>query len=91
MKKLILTMMTMSILSTFCYAESCKGSPVKVEYKADEANCTYQTRTCCDNKQWSDWDADCDGGKQQSKFWVNKSRAGIRNREAMLNTMGRNT
>ena len=72
MKKLILTMMTMSILSTFCYAESCKGSGLEKEYKSDEGICTYQTRTCCTNGEWSDWgeecsSADCVSGQESTE------------------------
>ena len=59
MRKLILTMLIMSVLSAFCYAESCKGSQLKVEYKDDIPNCTFHKRTCCEDGTWSGWNMKC--------------------------------
>ena len=59
MRKVILSVAAVLLGITFVCAESCKDSPVKVEYKADEANCGYQKRTCCEDGEWSDWDKAC--------------------------------
>ena len=42
------------------YAESCSSSG-SVQYKYTASGCSYttQTRTCCSNGSWSDWDKDC--------------------------------
>ena len=66
MKKIVLTMFAVLFSVTLSCAESCKDSPVKVEYRADEGNCNYQTRTCCPDGTWSGWDEGC-GGKQECK------------------------
>ena len=59
MKKIMLAIALIILVSVFCYAESCKDSGLEKEYKSDEGNCTYQTRTCCTNGEWSDWGEDC--------------------------------
>ena len=59
MKKIMLAIALIILVSVFCYAESCKGSGLEKEYKSDEGNCTYQMRTCCDDGTWSGWDKDC--------------------------------
>ena len=59
MKKIMLAIALIILVSVFCYAESCKGSGLEKEYKSDEGNCTYQTRTCCENGEWSDWGEEC--------------------------------
>ena len=42
------------------YAESC-SSKGQVQYKYTASGCSYttQTRTCCSNGSWSDWDKSC--------------------------------
>ena len=59
MRKILLAMLAVLLGVTFTYGESCKKSPIKVEYKAAEDSCTYQTRTCCEDGNWSDWDGKC--------------------------------
>ena len=59
MKKIMLAIALIILVSVFCYAESCKDSGLEKEYKSDEGNCTYQTRTCCENGEWSDWGEEC--------------------------------
>ena len=62
MRKILLTMLAVAFGVTLTYAESCsKAGATEKKYTA-EGNCDYktQTRTCCDDKQWSDWDADCE-------------------------------
>lgn len=47
-------------LSVMGYAESCTSAG-QVQYKYTASGCSYttQTRTCCPDKTWSDWDGDC--------------------------------
>ena len=60
MKKIILMVIAVLTGITLSYAESCKDSAVKTEYKPDIENCKSQKRTCCEDGNWSDWDADCE-------------------------------
>ena len=67
MRKIILTMIAVLTGITLSYAESCKDSPVKVEYKDDIPNCTTHKRTCCDDGTWSDWDRECSVCSEEKK------------------------
>ena len=78
MKKIILTMAVL-LGVTLVNADSCKDSPVKKEYKANEASCSYQTRTCCEDGNWSDWDKACtnqEGKCFNGSTWEEKPKAG---------------
>ena len=47
-------------MGVYAYAESC-SSVGSTQYKYTPSGCSYttQTRTCCSNKTWSDWDKEC--------------------------------
>lgn len=79
MRKIILMVAVIFTASIFCYADSCKDSGLEKEYKADEENCTYQTRTCCKDGTWSDWDGECDKHEGQcfnGTSWIAKPEEG---------------
>ena len=60
MKKVILSMLVIGIMSALANAESCT-SVGATDKKYTPSGCSYktETRTCCYNKQWSDWDKEC--------------------------------
>ena len=85
MKKIVLTMFAVLFSVALSYAERCKDSPVKVEYRADEGNCNYQTRTCCEDGNWSDWGKECGSkspeckdGAVQYAFYVLADMTGVK-------------
>ena len=60
MRKVILSMLVIGIMSALANAESC-SSVGATERKHTPSGCSYktETRTCCYNKQWSEWDKEC--------------------------------
>ena len=60
MKKIVLTMLIMSVLSAFVYAESCSVGTTDKKY-TPQGDCDYktETRTCCEDGNWSEWDKTC--------------------------------
>ncbi len=44
---------------SFGYAESCTIGAKQYKYMASGCSYTTQTRTCCSNGSWSDWDKNC--------------------------------
>ena len=61
MKKIILSILTICTVTAFACAESCsKEGEIGKKY-TPEGECSYktETRTCCYNKQWSEWNKEC--------------------------------
>ena len=54
----------MSVLSAFIYAESCSVGATDKKY-TPQGSCDYktETRTCCEDGTWSDWDKECPSNK----------------------------
>ena len=77
MKKFILSVLAICLVTTFVYAESCKDSQLKVEYKDDIPNCTTHKRTCCEDGNWSEWDKECPVSKKCKKWTINRKEETI--------------
>ena len=62
MRKLILAMAVFLSGITFAYADSCsiRGESETREILQKNGIYKTQTRTCCENKQWSEWNKGCD-------------------------------
>ena len=47
-------------MGVYAYAENCSTAGA-TQNKYTPSGCSYttQTRTCCSNKTWSDWDKEC--------------------------------
>lgn len=59
-ERIIFGVIAVLCIGIYAYAESC-GSAGSTEVKYSASGCSYttQTRTCCSDKTWSDWDKKC--------------------------------
>ena len=62
MKRIILSILAICVMSALANAESCTSVGATDKKYTPEGECSYktQTRTCCENGNWSDWDKGCD-------------------------------
>ena len=61
MKKICLTIIVVLAVITLSYAESCSDVGTTENKYTAQGDCNYktQTRTCCEDGNWSDWDEEC--------------------------------
>ena len=61
MRKVILAMAVILSASVLAFAESCTSVGATDKKYTPQGSCDYktETRTCCYNKQWSEWDKEC--------------------------------
>ena len=78
MRKVILSMLVIGIMSALANAESCTSVGATDKKYTPQGECDYktETRTCCYNKQWSEWDKEC-----PAKPKVCKKRGLVRNED----------
>ena len=62
MRKIILSIFAICIMAALANAESCTTVGEVSKKYTPEGECNYktQTRTCCENKQWSEWGKECE-------------------------------
>ena len=62
MKKVILSMLVIGIMSVLADAESCTSVGATDKKYTPQGDCAYktETRTCCKGGNWSEWNKECD-------------------------------
>lgn len=62
MKRIILSIFVIVMTSTLVSAESCSNVGKTDKKYTPVGTCDYktETRTCCDDKQWSEWNKECE-------------------------------
>ena len=59
-ERIIFGVIAVLCMGIYAYAESCSSAgSTEVKYSASGCSYTTQTRTCCSDKTWSDWDKAC--------------------------------
>lgn len=62
MKRIILSIFVIMMTSTLVSAESCSNVGKTDKKYTPQGDCDYktETRTCCENRQWSEWNKECE-------------------------------
>ena len=62
MKKVFLSILAIGIMAALGNAESCGSIGATEKKYTPQGECDYKTeiRTCCEDKQWSGWNAECE-------------------------------
>ena len=86
MRKVILSISAIIIMSVFCCAESCSRIGAKDKKYTPQSDCTYktETRTCCDNGEWSEWDKEC--SCEDYKFFDKSTSTCVYKYDSYVNT-----
>ena len=79
MKKFILTMTVILSASVLVFAESCSTVGSTDKKYTPQGDCDYktETRTCCEDGNWSEWDKECPVSKKCKKWTINRKEETI--------------